>query len=371
MVKGRLPPAQVAAAAGRLITKVAGPLAVGVAVYDFAKEMGFLLERSPSGSVTVLKEGAGWTCSTPIPPPGYQTDSNVTAIKLCVPLTAGSTNFVIGYNYYAPAYGWNGVTFPCGNSSCQTGEYWSSQAYGTGVANAPTPATLQQLTDAVAAKSGFPAGSKVNDVVLQDPNPELQTPVSITVTGPASSPGPRVTTTNTTNNTTKVDTSTFNYQYAGDTITTNVSNVSITTNNSTGAVTNQETTTSTPVSTVAPAPPPPTIVCGLPSTPACKIDETGTAPNAGTTYDAPKAAIDVAKASTDTAIAGAAGIPAPAWSFVFQLPTGCAPYVTGIKGVVLNVCQYQPTMHALLSAIWAAATAFAMIGMVGRTIREA
>lgn len=113
------------------------------------------------------------------------------------------------------------------------------------------------------------------------------------------------------------------------------------------------------------------ITCGLPGTPACKLDESGTVPNAGSTYDPTKTAIDTAKASADAAIGGAASIAAPSWSFSFQLPTGCAPYVTGIKGVVLNVCQYQPTIHGLLSLIWAAATAFAMIGMVGRTIREA
>jgi len=115
----------------------------------------------------------------------------------------------------------------------------------------------------------------------------------------------------------------------------------------------------------------PTITCGLPGTPPCKIDETGTKTDAATTYDQPKTKIDEAKSAAEVAIGSAANIAAPAWSFTFQLPTGCAPYVTGIKGVILNVCQYQSTIHGLLSVIWAAATAFAMIGMVGRTIREA
>lgn len=115
----------------------------------------------------------------------------------------------------------------------------------------------------------------------------------------------------------------------------------------------------------------PSETCGLPGTPACKIDETGTKADAGATFDEPKTKIDEAKTAAETAIAAAGNIAAPAWSFTFQLPTGCAPYVTGIKGVVLNVCQYQSTIHGLLSVIWAAATAFAMIGMVGRTIREA
>lgn len=135
---------------------------------------------------------------------------------------------------------------------------------------------------------------------------------------------------------------------------------------STAIITKPKTTETTTETTDKP----PQTTCGLPGSPACKIDETGTATGPADTFTQPKADIDTAKTAAETAIGNAASISAPVWSFTFQLPTGCAPYVTGIRGVILNVCQYQSTIHGLLSAIWAAATIFCMIGMVGRTIRE-
>lgn len=111
--------------------------------------------------------------------------------------------------------------------------------------------------------------------------------------------------------------------------------------------------------------------CGLPGGPACKIDETGTETTVGTTYDAPKAELETAKAAAAASINSATQITAPSWSFSFQLPTGCAPYNTGIRNVIVNMCTYQSTIHDLMSLVWAAATAFCIIGMVGKTIRQA
>lgn len=110
--------------------------------------------------------------------------------------------------------------------------------------------------------------------------------------------------------------------------------------------------------------------CGLPGKPKCQIDESGTKPDAGTTLDPAKTALDTAKDSAKNAIDGASSMTAPTWSFSFQLPTGCAPYVTGLRGVILNVCEYQSKIHDLMSMIWAASTFFCLVGMVGRTIRE-
>lgn len=108
--------------------------------------------------------------------------------------------------------------------------------------------------------------------------------------------------------------------------------------------------------------------CGLPGKPKCLIEEAGTPAPVNSDVDSAK--LDAPKSSAETAITGAASIAAPTWSFSFALPTGCAPYQTGLRGVVLNICQFQPTIHDLMSMVWAATTAFAMIGMVGRTIRE-
>ena len=112
--------------------------------------------------------------------------------------------------------------------------------------------------------------------------------------------------------------------------------------------------------------------CGAPGQPMCnvKVDETGTAANAGTTFDAAKEAVENSGNQTIEKINQARDrTDGPAWSFTFALPTGCSPYPVGFGEVVLNVCQYQGTIHDLLSMVWAAVTAFTIIGMVGRTIR--
>ncbi|MDM0027769.1 hypothetical protein [Variovorax saccharolyticus] len=115
--------------------------------------------------------------------------------------------------------------------------------------------------------------------------------------------------------------------------------------------------------------------CGIEGKPACKvdIDEEGT-PNLGTTFDAAKGELETNKGAAEAQINAASSIQAPTWSFSFQLPTGCTSYdVTTFKGLAfkMNPCTYQSTIHDLMSMIWAAVTAFCLIGMVGRTIREA
>jgi len=108
------------------------------------------------------------------------------------------------------------------------------------------------------------------------------------------------------------------------------------------------------------------ITCGLPNTPPCKIDETGTP----TTADISKAEVDASKAEGLAKITDIASIQAPAWSWSFQLPTSCStisvgPFLT--QTVVVDLCQYQSMIHDLVGLIWAAFTVWACVGMVGRT----
>lgn len=113
--------------------------------------------------------------------------------------------------------------------------------------------------------------------------------------------------------------------------------------------------------------------CGAPGQPVCavKVDESGM-PSKGDLSQG-ETASDKAKSDAEAAIASAASIQAPTWSFSFQLPTGCTSYSPqGFEAfnITLNPCQWQSTIHDLMSMIWAAVTAFCIIGMVGRTIRE-
>jgi len=107
------------------------------------------------------------------------------------------------------------------------------------------------------------------------------------------------------------------------------------------------------------------ITCGLPGTPPCKIDETGT-PKTGSIS---KAELDAAKASGLAKITEIGSIQAPAWSWTFSLPTGCTPVTVGpflSQSVVVDLCQYQSLIHDLAALIWVAFTIWACVGMAGR-----
>lgn len=107
--------------------------------------------------------------------------------------------------------------------------------------------------------------------------------------------------------------------------------------------------------------------CGLPGKPACKIDETGT-PTATPLEVAPQ---DTAKQAQETALGTLATRTAPTWSWSFSLPSSCspinlaafAPFVTTV-----DVCQFQPVIHDIMTLVWIGATLWGCIAMVGRTL---
>lgn len=115
--------------------------------------------------------------------------------------------------------------------------------------------------------------------------------------------------------------------------------------------------------------------CGAPGQPVCdvKIRE-GEMPGLGNTFKSATDKVNENFTSTSNAITSIRdGEGKPTWSFSFQLPTGCTAYKpVGFDAfnVTLNPCEWQGTIHDLMSMIWAAATAFCLIGMVGRTLRS-
>lgn len=114
--------------------------------------------------------------------------------------------------------------------------------------------------------------------------------------------------------------------------------------------------------------------CGAPGQAVCavKVDESGV-PLTGDFSDA-TSKLGEHQNKVSEALGQVEGMQAPQWSFSFQLPTGCTAYTPAAFeefGVSINPCNWQGTIHDLMSMIWAAVTAFCIIGMVGRTIREA
>lgn len=180
-------------------------------------------------------------------------------------------------------------------------------------------------------------------------------------------PGAPATTTTTSTNTTNT-TNTYN---------NNVSNVSV--QNTTtkvvcdpaGVCTNT-TTHSTPADSTTPGDQEQVKPCGLPGTPACKIDETGT-PTVATGLQDQKAGNDALDKATDDTKANITAVADPAtkdtaWKFSFAFPTNCAPLVAW-DGMSFDICRFQPMIHDILSMLWYGSTVFLVVGMVGRTMR--
>lgn len=424
-VISKVPKASAAKAiASAAFKAVPGVMAIA-SIYELAVELELSME-SPAGLPrTYHRNAREGSCSRSNP-----TAENIQSFsETCAIRGQGSPAFY----YIPPATGVTGicyVMYTCGGVDNNVAGTTPFQLTSTTL----PALTQQQLEDLIASRSGWPESSKLGESLkdaIKSGETVESTPT--TVTGPATLPNTSsqtpnadgsTTTTNTTNNytyngpnvtvttitvttttnvpgsvtsvqstpttatnpatapntssqtrnadgSTTTTNTTNNYTYNGANVTVTTVTVTTTTNQAgsvtsvvSGSVTTTAPTSSIPVQSSL------TISCGLPDTPACKINETGTKVGAETTYDAPKTEIDSAKTSAVAEIDKAASIVAPSWSFSFEFPTGCAPYVTGIRGFILNVCPYQSAIHSLLSAIWAASTIFAMIGMVGRTIRN-
>lgn len=182
----------------------------------------------------------------------------------------------------------------------------------------------------------------------------------VNLTGPATSVAPpRVTTTTNPDGSTTTTSQQrqANITYNGDSYTYNISNTSVTT------APGGTTTTTTEGQ-------PEIEVCGLPGTPPCKIDETGTPTGAGV-VDAAVATVQQTQADAVALVGSASGTEgkSTAWSFSFALPTGCSPLtLAGFSTWVgaIDMCAYQPTIHDLLSMVWLVATAWALIALFTR-----
>jgi hypothetical protein len=238
--------ARVAAAGAGALIKKALPLlpwiGVGVAIYDFIKEMGYDAQTGPNG-VTVTKPDP--TVCTVAPCTGYK--GRQPGVFVADPLQAAIN--VCSY-YYGPPVApypyfvqqvngtWGGPGWKCSQNiseSLYTGSMPPQVAQNI-------PATLDDLANSIASKSGWPSTSKLAPALrdaaqLTGDKIPLESP---TVTGPTTSHGPTSTTQNP-DGTTTTKTTVHNHNYQGDTITT----TNVTTTNNYNPSTNITTTTTT------------------------------------------------------------------------------------------------------------------------------
>lgn len=359
-VSGTIAKPSVAAAIGRFARKGLPLVSTGFALYDLGQELGFGLDNS-TGTLVVQKPSPGIVCTTA---PCWQYRGNMLA------------NNPWDYSAASACQRWaslNGKTYlgVSGSGATVVCVYNGSQFNLISQSAPPQtpsfiPSSVQELEDAVAAKSSWPTSSALARTMV-DAIKAGETPVvePQTITGPATSPGPSSSTHNATNNTTTVSATTNNHTYVGPNITTTTVTNTSTINNTTQEVVSEQETTSTPV---VPEPQKLEFPCGAAGLAPCavKVDETGVpaASSAGGSFD--KGNTDMDKVKTDALAAindAKEDDDLPPWSWTFQLPTGCAPYPLAAFGLTLDVCQFRPVIHDIMSFLWLSAGVFGLLAL--------
>lgn len=251
-------------------------------------------------------------------------------------------------------------------TKCKTGNY--------------SPASPQQAYDRWEAK-GKPDVANMPEAAQQaaDAGAEWTTEQAPqTIEGPATVPLPATTKTTTAPDGTVTETTTqprYDVTYEGDTITWHTTTTTTTTVTAPGqapvVTVSVETTAPTP-GTPPVAQPEPTPVeletCGLPNTPKCRMDETGT----------PTAPAEFEPGSDPTApllgIIEAPEIADVEWSWSFEFPTGCStialPEFGGATIGPVDICQFQPYVHDLMTVVWGITGILGGLRVITRTMGE-
>lgn len=352
-------------AVGKFAVKALPVLSIGVALYDLASDLDVVASNNPDGSAKFEKKQTSTVCpNVNYQLSTYRNDSLVSSAKYCVPLTATSTTFVYGWSHKSSAYGWPGVEFPCGNASCQTGYVNQDIGYTT---NAPlktvVPMSLQEFLDALDSRTSWGSSSPFARTVVDAMKSGETIPlVPTAVTGPATGTPSVTTTVDGTKTTTTTVTEKLTYPSGSPRVVTTKDTVISTTDSATGV-----TTTTTETSTVPPAAA--TITCGLPDTPACKIDETGTPTTEDGVGKRTKELKDTYKPIEDfVKDPSTLGKPFPTLTWSFALPSNCSiiPLGTSFEPFIssIDVCQFQPMFHQLMSVVWSIGALFGAIGLL-------
>lgn len=270
--EARLTPLGTARAVGRLASKLVTPIVYGMALYDFAKELGFLPVTKADGTQGWQKRDGNACTTAPCYLYGGENDPSPNGLiysrdEACT-REASQKSFNRGGGFVWTSLGGNTgagnmvycpmrITFPDGSTANDGLSLNFREVPVSSPDQIPmVSADQQQFEDAIAAKSGWPTSSTLYRV-LKDATDALERtggqPIATgpaTVSGPATSRGPTTSSndgTNTTNNTT-----TYNHTYQGATVSTSAVTVTTVTNNSTGAVTTTTTNNSSPRSEPAP-----------------------------------------------------------------------------------------------------------------------
>ena len=103
--------------------------------------------------------------------------------------------------------------------------------------------------------------------------------------------------------------------------------------------------------------------CGAPGQAKCSINEAGT-PDGKSAFDSANTGLDQNKDGWLAEISKVKDLAAPGWTWTFQLPTGCTALAVPAFNLTLDVCQFQPIIHDIMSMLWAIATVMGCALMV-------
>lgn len=226
-------------------------VATGAAIWDFAREIGFNPTKDDDGDLVVTKSNPALCTVAPCyryaplagPSIGVFSDTPMPACEAHIGVLYG-TNYTAVYSIegtgetvacYMRYQNWDGTPL--------LGKFNLHSQPRSVDADIGIPSTLQELEDAIAAKSGWPSSSKIPSA-LRDAATATGQQIDVElpkITGPATSPGTTTTTQNP-NGTTTENNTTHNHIYNDNRVTNTTTRTSSVTNNTTGAT---ETTTTT------------------------------------------------------------------------------------------------------------------------------
>lgn len=231
-----------------------------------------------------------------------------------------------------------------------------------------TPALTPQVVESGITKAGIdPFGAQAPEITVTGPatTPQSVTktqesvrlsPGTTTIAPPSASPTDPGIKETTTTGSEKLTYDGSNVRATPSTVT----NVTVTNNTTNQTINEGDTITETENPEIT--------VCGLPGTPACKIDETGT-PEAkqDTAADDAKKAF---KPLEDFVANPTSALPTfPTINWAFTLPSGCAPIALPAFEPWLqqiDICAFQPMFHDLMSFVWVMGGIFGAIGTFWR-----
>lgn len=390
-VTAKIPKAKVVAALGRFLGKTLPILSTGKALYDLGEELGYALDNKDGPLVVRRKDIIPGQSSDPSActvAPCFKYGPNIngpfqsSAQKYCDVVVA-SVNAQNGTFIYGPPTV-VGNTCEVDLTMRSDGSFYdhraitSFQTYSadptTPTTTPPTvvysPASVAEFLDGIINRTNWPENSKlvpaVSDAIAAGETGLEAEPSG--VTGPSSTPGPSTTTNNTTNNSTTTNTATNNYTYGPNTVTVTTNNAAYTIDNSTGAVIATSQSVTTPQTN---QPQKESITCGLPGTPACKIDEAGTPTKGDAADDLAKiAALKTEADRLRDIIAGKADKPFFAgWDVFFSAPAfvQCEPFVLPRDYGEINACPVVDGVRVVMGYLWALGALMLCLGMIKRT----